>query len=241
MKDKSKSKGSTEVSNLNKEVVKQIDEKVVTILGSHTMRAFEKAYLISDAIEHLKEVLTDEYMRPIMSLQGSRLGFKTDKDDRGGYDINTVRVCLIDAVLSGVQPTGNQFNILEGNMYITKEGFKFLLDGIEGLKREITFEMPRMDSAKGSGAVVANIRWTINGQENIQKIDIPVKVKPNTGVDGIIGKATRKASAWLYNTINGTDFGDGEVADAEVVSSKRNRTPFDSTLETEMPEIKIES
>jgi len=40
------------------------------------------------------------------------------------------------------------------------------------------------------------------------------------GTDAIIGKADRKARAWLYNTITGCDVSDGEISDlleAEVV------------------------
>ena len=218
---------------LNSPVVQQLNEKVVAVLGSDTMQGFQKAYVVADAIAALKELLKKpEYMKPIMALQGSRLGFKTDKDKTGGYSEEVVKECLIDAVLSGVQPTGNQFNIIAGNMYITKEGFGYLLGKMQGFEYTITFELPRIKD--GSAAIVAVIEW----QGKSKKMDIPIRVNSGMGTDAVIGKATRKARAWLYNSIAGTEFGDGDVTDiaAEVVGSKIN-APEKSKEEIEAARI----
>lgn len=197
-------------------VIKKLNEKVISVIGSDKIIGFQKAYIIADAVGELKTLLTKEYMKPIMALQGSRLGFKADKI----YDESIVRDCLIDAVLSGVQPFGNQFNIIAGNMYITKEGFGYLLGNLPGLSYDITFELPRIKDE--SAAIVAIINWKLNGEAKEKKMDIPVKVNKFMGTDAVIGKATRKARAWLYNTIAGTEFGDGDVTDiqAEVSPGK---------------------
>lgn len=44
------------------------------------------------------------------------------------------------------------------------------------------------------------------------------------GTDAVIGKATRKARCWLFNTINGTEITDGDATDtdATVVNSQIN-------------------
>lgn len=212
--------------------IQKLNSKVLSVIGNENIIGFQKAYIIADAIGELKTLLTDDYMKPIMALQGSRLGFKADKI----YDKTVVKDCLIDAVLSGVQPFGNQFNIIAGNMYITKEGFGYLLAKFPGLTYDITFELPRIKDE--SAAIVAIISWNLNGVPKEKKMDIPIKVNKFMGTDAVIGKATRKARAWLYNTIAGTEFGDGDVTDihAEVISSKTN-TPEKSKAEIEANRI----
>lgn len=195
------------------ELATKLDQNVLAVIGSEKLEGFNKAFLISSAIGKLKELITSEYMKPIMELQGNRLGFKTDKDKDGGYSESIVKNCLIEAVLMGVQPAGNQFNIIAGNSYITKEGFGFLLKNIQGLKYDITFDLPRINNEKTSAAIVAKIHWEYKGETNDKTMDFPIKVNSFMGSDAVIGKATRKARAWLFNTINGTEFGDGDVSD----------------------------
>lgn len=211
----------TKPSNGKFEIAKELNGNVLAVLTSDQLIGFEKAYLIADAIGKLKILLTTEYMKPIMELQGSRLGFKTDKDKEGGYKEQQVKECIIDAVLSGVQPFGNQFNIIAGNMYITKEGFGYLLNKIAGLSYEITFALPRISSDAKSAAIIAKISWTMNGEKKDREMDFPIKMNSFMGSDAVIGKATRKARAWLFNTISGTEFGDGDITDSEakVISS----------------------
>lgn len=41
--------------------------------------------------------------------------------------------------------------------------------------------------------------------------DIPVRVNAGMGADAILGKATRKASAWLYNELTHAGIADGDA------------------------------
>lgn len=207
---------------LELQVAKQLNDSVSSVISENNLIGFEKAYLIAKAAEKLQQLLSPEYMKPIMALQGNRLGFKTDKDSAKGYDEATVKNCLIEAVLTGVQPFGNQFNIIAGNCYITKEGFGYLLANFKGLSYEIIPSLPRIDSAKGSAAVSMKIKWKLGSHEGERDIDFAIKVNNFMGADAVIGKATRKARAWLYSTITGVEIGDGDVEfqDANVVSSR---------------------
>lgn len=189
------------------EVAKTLNGSIATVIGSKSIQGFEKAYIIAQATTDLREALTPEYMKPIMALQGSKLGFKSDKM----YEEKVVKDCIIEAVLTGVQPCGNQFNIIAGNCYITKEGFGFLLGGVDGLKYKIIPELPRIQNQ--SAAVNMKIWWKIQGEENTEIIDFAIKVNQYMGADAVIGKAMRKARAWLFNTITGAEIGDGDVSD----------------------------
>lgn len=196
-------------------IAKKLNSSVMAVLSEKELKGFEKSYLISSAIKELKVQLDSEYMKPIMELQGNRLGFKTDKDSEGGYSEDVVKNCLIEAVLTGVQPFGNQFNIIAKNCYITKEGFGYLLNNIEGLSWEIIPKLPRINSDKSSAAIVMLISWVYGEVKKEREIEIPIKMNKFMGTDAIIGKAQRKARAWLFNTINGTEIGDGDVMDLD--------------------------
>lgn len=206
----------------NLELAKKLNESVGTVLTSTNLEGFERAYQIAEAAGKLSEMLSPEYMKPIMALQGNKLGFKTDKDSAKGYPMEVVKNCLIEAVLTGVQPFGNQFNIIANNCYITKEGFGYLLKNLPGLSYNIIPALPRINSDKSSAAIDMKITWTLNGVKNEETIPIPVKMNSFMGTDAVIGKATRKARAWLYNTITGSEVADGDVVDikADVVSTE---------------------
>ena len=122
---------SKEVKN---EVAIQLNQAVGSVLNQVNLIGFEKAYATAKSIETLKTLLTPEYMHPIMQLQGNRLGFKTDKDKGSGYPVDVVKNCLIEAVLMGLQPYGNEFNIIAGNTYPTKEGLGRVLATWNGLQ-----------------------------------------------------------------------------------------------------------
>lgn len=191
-------------------IAQELNEVVSTVVGQHHIKNFEKAFLIADATSKLKGLLSAEYMKPIMELQGNRLGFMSDKV----YPEGVVRDCLIEAVLTGLQPVGNQFNIIAGNMYPTKEGLGYLLANFKGLSYQIIPELPRVKES--SAAIVMNVKWSINGGEkNEEKLDIPIKVNKFMGTDAIIGKATRKARAWLYSTLTGSEISEGDATDPE--------------------------
>jgi hypothetical protein len=204
------------------DIAKKLNEQVA-LVQKNDFAGFERAYILADAIAQLNEILTPQYMKPIMALQGNKLGFKTDKDDDGGYPEAVVKRCLIEAVLTGLQPVGNQFNIISGNMYPTKEGCGYLLNNTEGLTDwKITPELPRMtirDDGSGSAAIKMNIERTFKGESTTDQIDFPIKVNKRMGTDAVIGKATRKARAWLLNNIN-KKLGKSEITDGDVQDVK---------------------
>ena len=190
-----------------------LDKSVEAVITNNAL-GFEKAYVIATAIDKLKSLLTPDYMKPIMSLQNQSNGFKTD--ELSGYGEQVVKKCLIDAVLIGVQPYGNHFNIIKGNTYITKEGFGYLLKNYKGLSYEIIPSLPRISKDGTSAAIVMKIKWSIEGKSFEREIDFAVKCNAHMGADGVIGKATRKARAWLYGNVTGTEMPEGDTEDVKI-------------------------
>lgn len=213
------------------EIAQKLDNNVLSVIGSEKIQGFEKSYLVASAISALSELLTPEYMKPIMALQGNRLGFRTDKDKQGGYPESAVKNCLIEAVLLGLQPTGNQFNIIAGNMYPTKEGCGYLLNNFKGLSYNLVCSLPKVNSDKTSAAIDVKINWIINGEHKEETIPIPIKMDSYTSVDALIGKATRKGRAWLLSRVSGMEITDGDIQDAGYIEVKLTPTQIDEANE----------
>lgn len=200
------------MSNEKLTIPQKMNEVVLSVINQNAVLGFEKAYLMANAISELKQLLTPEYMKPIMELQGSKLGFKTDKI----YSESQVKEALIEAVFLGVQPYNNEFNIIAGNCYLTKEGLGALLKKVQGLDYSITPKLPRIQMEKGSAAVEMVIEWALfNSSVKTKTIDVPVRVNKMMGTDAVIGKATRKARHWLYTTITGSEIPEGDVTDVD--------------------------
>lgn len=184
---------------------------------------FEEAIRTANCMIALRQLLTPEIMAGIMSLQGSQNGFKTDKS----YDVDAVREAVIDATLTGVKPIRNQFNIIGGRCYITKEGYGVLLSKVQGLSYSITTGIPKMVSAGAEAPV--HIEWEFGGKREARDIIFPVRVNSGMGADGINGKATKKARKWLFEHITGFEMADGDLDDAQPQKQSRFASPIDVT------------
>lgn len=181
---------------------------------------FQRAFATATAIGQLKALLTPEVMKPIMNLQNSPLGFMTDRKD--GYPLDVVRDCVIDAVLSGVSPVGNEFNIIASRAYVTKNGMKHKLRDVPELNSfSPTPGIPKMMGDKGA-VIDFTLDWNHAGKQGHQTLTIPVRVNAGMGADAIIGKATRKAYAWLFEHITGQAVNEGDATDnaAPVIEAK---------------------
>lgn len=199
---------------------------------------FMRAFALAKGIEQIRTTLTDDAMQPIMKLQSTHLGFCTDRDEKGGYGINVVRECLIEATLNGLMPVGNMFNIIAGRFYPTKEGFTYLLNNMPDLAYQIDNSVPVM---KNGGAIVTmEIQWSHNGNATQKQIkEIPVRVNAGMGADAILGKADRKAKKWLFEHITKKPMPDGSVDDGDIIDvasqPSRVRKPASSFLKTPEP------
>lgn len=170
-----------------------------------------KALIVARSIKQFKSLLSDGVMADIMELQNSTLGFKTDKAKDGGYPMAVVRDCVVQAFMRGLRVTGNEINIIAGNLYVTKEGFERLmseLPGLTGLKIQIG--VPQ--TADGGALVPAKAEWKYNGvhdsitweKEESADYRIPIRVNSAMGVDAILGKAKSKVLRTIYARVCGS-------------------------------------
>lgn len=190
--------------------------------------SLEEQLVVAQAMIDLRAALTDEVMQPIMALMNTPLGFKTDRDPNQidyktqkphvPYDINVVRECFIEARLRGYNVIGNEFNIIAGNFYATKNGLDRQCKNHDGVTDfMVAIGIPRLvpsQDPKDRGAIVpCEATWMQGGARQTTKADIPVKVNDRMGADAIIGKATRKILARAYAAMSGRNTPEAEVGD----------------------------
>jgi hypothetical protein len=65
-----------------------------------------------------------------------------------------------------------------------------------------------------------------NGEWEEQKLDVAVRVNKAMGTDAVIGKAERKARAWLYNNFSISEIVDGDAEEVtfEIVEENKEST-----------------
>lgn len=178
---------------------------------------FGAAFNAARVITLLREALTDEVMaRVFMPLMNTKVGFRTDRDgkpDKNGrtkplYDVATVRDAIIDAAIIGLLPTGNQFNIISGTMYPTKEGYTVLLKKI-GAKYVIDVQQDRSQNP-AFAEFPCKITYSYNGEKNSLTINATVRRDQYSSNDQLRGKAERRAKKALYEYLTGTDYGEAD-------------------------------
>lgn len=218
---------------------------------------FGAAFNAARVITLLREALTDEVMQKVfMPLMNTKVGFRTDRDgkpDKNGkvkplYDIATVRDAIIDAAIIGLLPTGNQFNIISGTMYPTKEGYTVLLKKI-GAKYIIDVQQDRSQNP-AFAEFPCKISYSYNGEKNSLTVVATVRRDQYSSNDQLRGKAERRAKKALYEYLTGTDYGDADetssrpnaVVDAVAVeiAEKSNAGPvigFDAAEEVQTAKV----
>lgn len=169
---------------------------------------FSRAFRLADAVQRFRFVVR-EAMPLIRPLQGTALGFRTDRDDKGGYADAVIEEAATEALLRGLTLDGNQWNIIGGRCYVTKAGMAVIVKNLPGLT-DLELQ-PSVPVFAGVGAVVDfTARWKLDGVQQSLTRKIPVKCQP-AAVDAAIGKATRKMLAAVYEKVTGSDIGEGEV------------------------------
>lgn len=212
--------------------------------------AFDAAIVVNK----LEAILTDEVMDKVfMPLMNKKIGFKTDRDPsrpdkRTGvapkpYSRDVVRTCIIDGAANGLLPMGNQWNIISGQMYPTKEGYTALLAKMKTTMALVySFEFDYETTAKSADpnyvAIPCRISYKTNREDLKGWFKYVAMVKSNgetSTTDQLRGKAERKCKRAFYEFLTGLDLGDAdanEVVDtqATVISTTVN-SPVQSALE----------
>ncbi len=183
----------------------------------------EMIHALADAIE--------PFMPTFMKLKNSKLGFLTDENGRKepfSYPVDKVRDCIVDALLMGLHPIGNEFNIIGGNMYATKDGLWRLCNQIPGLSDLQTFcDPPSYDDGARKVVVVAWAKYLVHGEEKKINYKVPIRINRGMGDDAIIGKATRKILERVYKTETGRLIASSDLDDDEEDDGPKTKSASD--------------
>jgi hypothetical protein len=207
------------------ETAKRIDETASAAMVHFSHAGSMAAELqVAQAMVDLRALMTPEVMVPIMALQNTDIGFRTDKL----YPVEVVRDVVIEAKLRGFHTIGNEFNIISGRFYAAQKGFRRkLIDGktFPGLNnfRDI-YEVPRLIGADKGALVKCKASWTLNGKPDSVEFDFPVKLNAGMGSDGALGKAERKLCKRVHDLISGISTPDGDVDESDLAGAT-NVTP----------------
>lgn len=179
-----------------------------------------KALIVARSIKQFRSLLSESVMKDIMELQNNSLGFRTDKATSGGYPVAVVRDCVVQAFMRGLRVTGNEINIIAGNLYVTKEGFERLLAELDGMTNlKIQIGVP--ENKEGGALVPARAEWVYHGvadgivweKEATADYRIPIRVNSAMGIDAILGKAKSKVLRNIYARATGARLAATEDAD----------------------------
>jgi len=189
---------------------------------------FTRDLAIAYGLTALRKAFTPQVVGLIAGLGGTAIGWRHDKETRGEtYSPDVIRDCAIEALLRGVSLTGNEFNILAGRCYITREGYEVLLSSYPGLTDlECFLGIP--EDARGWGNqemvfITAMARCKVNGKPIVVEcrkgpsFDGRIAVKSYKGeFDQAKGKAKRRLMKLLYERITGSSF--SEPADETAIA-----------------------
>lgn len=212
------------------EVARKMDTLAVAAQDAFAIRGnFERTFALGAAMADLREALNERVMTSIMKLQNTKLGFRTDLER--GYPVHVVRDAVIEATVWGLQCVGNQFNIISGGFYATKEGYTYLLRNMPGLEdmrfvyhpaviSESSTSGTRKDGTayqkiEREGKTLVDVSWVYHGVRETEQLEFCIRVNAGMSQDAIMGKAERKAKKWLFERLTDRQLPDGEADEAE--------------------------
>lgn len=132
-----------------------------------------KAFTLAAALKAIEDAITPAMMSDIINLANNPVGFKTDKrpgkkDKQGNlikpYSETTIKRCVIVALLAGAQLSGNEFNIIVGQAYFTKEFFKRVVNEFPGISRVEVEVGAAAKHGDKSAVMPARASWWIGGE-----------------------------------------------------------------------------
>lgn len=222
-------KGLTFLTDQQLTKYQEADKAVSELLNaqlSGKLSGIQLTFAKMTVVEMIEKVLDKEFMEKVMKLQNKPYGFKTDCDLKKNppeqYPEAVVKNCVIQAILHGAEITGNEFNILGGNTYFTKEFCEnYIIKNKIHQKLVIGFSKKTTD---GIWVVPVTISW-IDPRDTTktwksEKLDIPVNKFEKTKEDTLRGQAKRDALAWLISTIRETPIPIGDADKSVVIDTE---------------------
>lgn len=220
---KTDERGVRRIGGIAEDLVQQM-EAVVAEYGVDKLTAkpgemFAPMLCMAEGMVRLRELLNEDVMKAVMVLQGSQLGFLTDKDKDGGYGLKEVKDAWIEATLMGARPIGNEFNIISRKAYLTLNNFKRKVRELPGLTDlDISLGLKAEAMKPGTIDVPYRAKWKLDGKPMQIEGTFPVRVNQGMGADAVLGKTNRKVLNLIWQKVTGSDhtLPEGDVMDCDI-------------------------
>jgi hypothetical protein len=211
-------------------------------LADPELNEWERDLVQAKALAALERLLTPELLRDFMKLQDSPYGFRADSR----YPAEVVRRCLIQAWLAGAKVSGNQFNIIAGNCYLTKEFYRAAILDTQGVSNlRLTIGTPQRYGEKAM-VCEAKAEWTYCGKPEVLKFlkteELDARIVVNAlavnGPDAIRGRVESKVYQRVLSVLRGMNDDADEVIEAETIEGSLSPSPLPpADLATNAPEV----
>lgn len=229
------------------------DTAALKIVQEHTENIYElvksgdtspmTAIATANALQMLRDSLTPEVLGNLRKLQGSTLGFLTDRDKgaklgRGQYEAGTpydnatLADVVIEAASKGARMIGNEVNIIKSKCYLTKNFYSRLLNDTIG--RNSWFTSPDIPNITSVGAkCTGSCWWKDSAGEHLEKLEVFVRGYSDSTVDFYVGKWEARARRFIYERSTGNAAPDsGDSASGDIIDV----TPESVEIKQEMAE-----
>lgn len=205
--------------------IKEAADEYQIVMGQRKGDAMTMTLAKATAVATIEEALTDELLkRSVLPLMGKKFGFRTDRDTGGAkpYPLETIRSCVCEVLLNGGRLDGNEFNVISGTTYFTKEFWQRKVEELAEVSAvdikmgEVEIKPRKGFSREAADAYVEVIAsWKVKRTEKEwrkvvenskgRSFDNRVVVPMNQamGRDAIIGKATARTYKAIYTLSGG--------------------------------------
>jgi hypothetical protein len=168
----------------------------------------ERSLVLACSLIDLRQAIKP-FALVLKQLQGSKLGFRTDKDREGGYGDAVLIDCAIEASIRGARWTGNEFNIIAGGCYLTKEYWWRMVREIDGIADlDMSADPPTIENQKV--IVRFEATWTLHGKPGVMDRKFSIIVRSGQSDDATLGKAEARMLKAIHKRLTGTSISDAD-------------------------------
>ena len=190
------------------------------------------AFNRAKCLKAIQDAITQPMLEDLRLLMNDPNGFKTDRPSAKHpevYDDHSLRTCIASALLDGAALSGNEFNILDGSPYLTKEFFKRHIDnhaGATDFNGEVG--VPKINATSRLALCTASATWKQDGEvrtlvfkdESGMGVGLDrrlvINFETRDSVTKIQGKARRQLFLRVWESISGEKYLDTNTVDAVV-------------------------
>lgn len=183
-------------ANMIDKVTKTFNVQVAQAGG----KLFE-AMIVAKGIAIMQQVISEEMLELLMQLQGREFGFKVDRT----YTRDVVKDAACYAFLDGLQPFGNEWNIIGGKYMAVLNGWRRKVNDLKLENLKIDLGEPKPWGQFGL-RVDCSATWQRNGQVETIRQQFSLKKDGGFSIDNADGRLHRKMYKAIYLKICGNSF-----------------------------------